>query len=227
MLHTSLAPRTSIRMAMRLSATILVLAACTKPEPIPQGKGQQSESGQAAAPRPTPPPPFASIDEASATEVLRYASTLEFTDDRAFADTTTVSEGNRRAFLRFSPEVGSRTVSTEALKQGRIAARWLRFGDSVRYPLPSALGYIWIDSVPSGWRLLYVASDSLRGRAVGDAIVINDSLQKDNYPQPKSTFMGSSMGGCYYTDQRWVCPRFALMSQDSAVSWYGMRPQNQ
>ncbi|MEO6443821.1 MAG: hypothetical protein ABIZ91_10160 [Gemmatimonadaceae bacterium] len=227
MIHTSLAPRTSSRLAMRLSAAILVLAACTKPGPTLQSDSQRSEAVQAAAPRPTPPPPFTSIDQASATEVLRYASTLEFTDDRAFADTTTVSEGNRRAFLRFSPEVGSRTVSTEALKQGRIAARWLRFGDSVRYPLPSASGYIWIDSIPSGWRLSYVASDSLRGRTVGYAIVIDDSLQKDNYPQPKSTFMGSIMAGCYYTDQRWVCPRFALMSQDSAVTWYGMRPQNQ
>lgn len=224
MLHRATVPRAVGRLGLVFAFTVVLHTACggssdTVPEASPIVATAEDP------PRPTPAPPFTSVDSASATDVLRYASTLEFTDDHAFADTLTVVEGTRQALIRFSPEIGSRTTTLEQLKQGRIAARWLRFGDSVRYPIRSMVGYVWMDSIPTGWRILYISSDSVLGRTYGQAWLSDDSAHKDGYPNPKAPVMSDSLIrlGCYYTDTRWVCPKFSGLTQSMVNAFYLQR----
>ena len=212
------------RLTLVLASTAALQAGCGQTAtPVPQPP--PSAPPPSSAPRPTPAPTFASVDSASSTDVLRYGSTLEFTDDRSFADTATIVEGTRQALIRFSPEIGSRTITTADLKRGRIAARWLRFGDSVRYPIRSMMGFVWIDSVPTGWRVLYFSSDSSLGRTLGQALTASDARYKDGYPLPKAPVVLDSVGTfhCYYTDLRWVCPRFSALTQSRVDSGYGAR----
>ena len=225
MLNRAIVGRAVGRLSLVIAFTAVLQTGCGGSSSEVPVTSQSAATAGAAPPRATPAPPFTSIDSASATDVLRYASTLEFTDDHAFADTLTIVEGSRQALLRFSPEIGSRTTTINDLKQGRIAARWLRFGDSVRYPIRSMVGYVWMDSISTGWRVLYVSSDSALGRTYGQAFLSNDSNLRDGYPTPKAPVMTDSLHSvsCYYTDTRWVCPRFGGLTQATVDSLYQRR----
>ena len=222
MLNRAIVRRAVGRLSLVIAFTAVLQTGCGGTPGVVPATGQ---SAGAPPPRATPAPPFTSIDSASATDVLRYASTLEFTDDHSFADTLTIVEETRQALIRFSPEIGSRTITINDLKQGRIAARWLRFGDSVRYPIRSMLGYVWMDSISTGWRVLYVSSDSAVGRAYGQLFLSNDSNLRDGYPAPKAPVMSDSVrsASCYYTDSRWVCPRFGGLTQATVDALYQRR----
>ena len=221
MLNRAIVRRAVGRLSLEIAFMAVLQTGCGGTPGVVPATGQLAATA-GAPPRATPAPPFTSIDSASATDVLRYASTLEFTDDHSFADTLTIVEETRQALIRFSPEIGSRTITINDLKQGRIAARWLRFGDSVRYPIRSMLGYVWMDSISTGWRVLYVSSDSAVGRTYGQVLQSNDSGLRDGYPAPKAPAMSDSMNSvlCYYTDSRWVCPRFGGLTQAAVDSFY-------
>jgi len=162
------------------------------------------------------------VDSASNAQVLAYAATLEFVDEASRADTATVVESGRQALLRFSPEVGSRTVTSEQLPGGRIMARWMRSGDSVQYPLNGMHGYIWIDSVASGWRTIYFATDPLVPRVVAPASPKPDSANVANYPLPKGYWYkgGPIPFGCVLIDKRIVCPFFTLLTAEMVDGAY-------
>lgn len=191
--------------------------------------GDSAPTAPLAPPRATPAPPFSSIDSATSQQVLQYAATLEFVDDLARTDTATIVEGTRSALMRISPEIGTRVLTSEQLKAGRITARWMRSADSVRYPMKTMLGYIWTDSGTTGWRMIYFPSDTAYPRAIGGALTVEDLKMTDGYPQTRSLMMRSDGGGgiiaygCYYTNRRWICPMFAGLTQEEVTRAYNTR----
>ena len=172
-----------LRLSSIAMVALLVVWACSGPDSVPRSQSFAQQS--VAAPRATPPAPFTNIDAASATQVLQYASTLEFVDELARVDTATITEGSRHALVRFSPEIGSRMVTLDSLKLGRITARWTRFPDSVRYPMATMVGYMWTDSLPTGWRMIFFPDDTTRPRAVSTALAAD--LRGDAVPSLKTT----------------------------------------
>lgn len=230
---TNAASRLSLVTACVLVATVL---ACETPG---SGTVTQALTGDSAAtignapPRATPAPPFTSIDSATSQQVLQYAATLEFVDDLARTDTATIVVGNDSALLRISPEIGSRTLSTAQLHQGRITARWMRSDDSVRYPMRTMLGYMWTDSGTTGWRMIYFPTDTAYPRSIGGALAVEDVKMTDGYPQARSLMMRSGGGGgggggifpygCYYTNRRWICPMIAGLTQEEVTRAYNTR----
>lgn len=185
-------------------------------------------TGNVQPPRATPAPPFTNIDSATSQQVLQYAATLEFVDALARVDTATIVEGTRSALMRISPEVGTRVLTSDQLKQGRITARWMRSADSVRYPMRTMLGYIWTDSTPaSGWRMLYFPSDPGIPRSAGGALAVEDVNNADGYPESGSYMMKSGGGpipySCYYTNRRWICPMTGGLTEELVERAYNTR----
>lgn len=227
--------KTAVSRLSLLSACTLVVAmlACETPgeRTVSQSQALVGDSGAGAQPpRPTPPPPFANIDSASSLAVLRYAATLEFVDELARTDTATIVREGDSALVRISPEIGTRSLTSAQLQQGRITARWMHFGDSVRYPMRTMLGYIWTDSGTTGWRMIYFPADTAYPRVVGGALVVEDTKLADAFPQTYSNMMRSGPGGggivpygCYYTNRRWICPMFVGLTQEEVTRAYNTR----
>lgn len=194
------------RLSLFAGALVLVCMACSGGGTPAVDGGATVEAPSATGYRPTPAPPFTSVDSVSSSEVLAYAATLEFVDEVARVDTHTYIEGDRRALIRLSPEIGSRRITLSDLKQGRITARWTRYPDSVRYPMATMVGYIWTDSIPAGWRVIYFPSDPRLARVVRRATVKDTAdASADSYPMPRSRLMADTTQ-CHWTDQRWECP---------------------
>ena len=215
-----------IRLVSVVVTTAVVAASCSGPDSnsvnhlvsVPSGS-----SSTMAEPRATPQPPFTSIDAASAFDVLQYAATLEFVDEHSRVDTATVTVGSSHALIRISPEIGARRVTIDSLKRGRITARWMRFPDSVQYPMPTMHGFIWTDSVPAGWRLIYFPDNVTLPRAVTSTFASNDSTGKEGFPLARSNVVSDTTVGplyCYYTDKRWVCLNIGGLTQAQVDDLY-------
>lgn len=230
-------PTTAVSRLSLVATCVLVaaLVACETPgnSTVTQSQaltGDSAPQAGSAPPRATPAPPFTNIDSATSQQVLQYAATLEFVDDLARTDTATIVEDTRSALMRISPEIGSRTLTTAQLQQGRITARWMRSADSVRYPMKTMLGYIWTDSGTTGWRMIYFPADTAYPRMMGSALAVEDVKMTDGYPQARSLMMRSSPGGggitpygCYYTNRRWICPMFVGLTQEEVTRAYNTR----
>lgn len=231
-------PMHAVARVSLLSACVLVVAtlACTPPGGTVTTSqaltGDSAPQTGNAPPRATPAPPFTNIDSATSRQVLQYAATLEFVDDVARTDTATIVEETRGALMRISPEIGSRTLTSAQLHQGRITARWMRSADSVRYPMKTMLGYIWTDSGTTGWRMIYFPADTAYPRMMGGALVVEDVKMTDGYPQARSLMMRSGSGGggggifpygCYYTNRRWICPMVVGLTQEEVTRAYNTR----
>jgi hypothetical protein len=166
------------------------------------------------------------IDSMPAETVLARAAAQTYDSSPAVAETATIVEGGRSAVIAFDPVADGRQRSVEDLRNGFFVARWRRVGDSVRYPMRSARGYVWMDSIGGvGWRVRYYSSDPSQGYSNSDALAVEDSEQKDDHPQPRSPVVADSVGPfhCYYTDSRWVCPRFTFLTQERVAAGYASR----
>jgi len=168
------------------------------------------------------------IDSLPADTVLAIAARQSYDSSPGVSDTATVVEGNRQAVIAFDPVVGGRERTIDELKRGLFVAHWRRDGDSVRYPMRSPRGYVWMDSGATGWNLRFYSSDPQRGYSRDSAFTIEDANQKDaSAPQRSIVDREADAIGplhCYYTDSRWVCPRFDLLTFTRVQSAYDKRP---
>lgn len=170
------------------------------------------------------------LDALSGDTILTIARAQPYDSSPGVSDTATIVEGGRSAVLAFDPVVNGRSLPIDSLRNGRFVARWRRDGDSVRYPMRSARGYVWMDSLGGdGWRIRYYNDDPALGFTTGTAFAIEDSMQADSHPQHKSVADIEPADTvrvlhCYYTDSRWVCPRFDLLTYQRVQSAYAKRP---
>jgi hypothetical protein len=122
--------------------------------------------------RPTPAPPFAgaNIDTVPLSAINAYANTLTFDTTAPASDRITVVDSlNVQAHALIAPEIGSISLESTQLEQGRIIALIRSDATSLPLGLTAGRAYMWVDSSANGWRAVTI-SDTNYARRVDTLI---------------------------------------------------------
>jgi hypothetical protein len=158
----------------------LVTVACSRGT---QGPADTAVQQAPAGPRATPAPGFAAntVTSADRQTLVRYGDSLRFAIPFEQADGRFLrnsANDTGRTYVRVIPEVGSRALSREELKQGRIIALAVAARAYAPWQMAAGKNYIWVDSIDTGWRVVIIPADLQA--ALGSLTVM--PLDKNNHP---------------------------------------------
>jgi hypothetical protein len=126
----------------------------------------KEHSSHAAEMRATPAPAFVSFDRATMSEILAYARSLTFdtshhaADNRRLPGLRSDADGPRATL---APEIGSATLSDDAVASGRIVGRITVDGPQEALGLAKGENYIWVDKVAGQFRMIVIPTAGTKG----------------------------------------------------------------
>jgi hypothetical protein len=156
-MHTKKPWWTFAALAVATTATIGALSASTS-----SVRAHASHEGARA----TPAAPFASLEAATKVEIMAYARSLTFDTSHHAADNRRLPGLRSDAdgpWATLAPEVGSATLSDDAVARGRIVGRITVDGPQTALGLAKGDNYIWVDKIAGQFRMIVIPAAATKG----------------------------------------------------------------